>query len=327
MKYINFSEQESNFTKLRMGRTNILDNFDPNLLLEEIFELQLDICRIKVDISNPDIFNLLDKIKFPKRNFSFLIEQYIDLQALENEFEIDIKFKKYSISQKNELLQLVKEIQDSDTYNRYFIDDFKEKILPNNILNEVVANYQTIFDNNINKSKHCYLAYKEDKLIGFCTLDVNNEKGEGVLVGIIPKYRSLDLFKNFVRQQINQSKKLGCKQYICKTIAFNHRSLNTTLKQGMKVSKIILNINIYPMLNLKSNEKINIIECEMAFDNLEFKIAELLKKKIKIIEYHINRVLNENKVINIKIFEDLKTVIFINLNLNFSGYLVYEIII
>lgn len=322
MKYINFSQQESEMTNLRIGRTDVLYEFNAEQLIKEIFELRLDICRLKADISNPEIFNLLDQIYLPKFNHSFLIEQKIELNKIEKDLEVDIEIKEYDSSKKEALLDIIQKIQNSDVFNVYYKSEIMEKLISNSLLNEIIADYQTTFDSKLNKNKNCFLAYKDENLIGFCTIDTSNNFGEGILVGIIPEYRSLDLFKNFVRTQINYSKKMECESYICKTIAFNSRSLNTTLKQGMKISKVMLNINILSLFNYESEtydihiKKDNVLTC--IIDTLDYK----RKKYIK--EMKIDCDLYELDTLEIKLFKNLKLGILMNKENNKTGYLLFQ---
>jgi hypothetical protein len=85
----------------------------------------------------------------------------------------------------------------------YYKNELLEKLIPNTLFNETITEYQTNFDNTINKNKNCFLAYKNEELIGFCTIDTSHNFGGGILFGIIPEYRSLDLFKNFCKN-LNQ---------------------------------------------------------------------------------------------------------------------------
>jgi hypothetical protein len=322
MKYINYSEQESDLAQIRIGRTNVLESFEPNILLDEIFDLQLDLCRLKVDISNPNIYNLLDDINLPKSNHSFLIEQKIELNKIEKGFEVDIDIQEYDSSKKEALLDVIKQIQNSDTFNIYYQNDIMEKLIPNTLLNEIIADYQTTFDNNINKNKNCFLAYKDEKIIGFCTIDTSNNFGEGILVGIVPEYRSLDLFKNFVRTQINYSKKIGCESYICKTIAFNSRSLNTTLKQGMKINRIIMNVNIFPLINYEGDKYlINNKDNKILNSILEI-ISIKTHQNIK--EIKLDSEIYNSEKISIKLFSKLMLGIIIDESRNKTGYLLLE---
>lgn len=327
MTYINFSEQESSYTKLRIGRTETLSTFNIDDFVKEIFELKLDICRLKVDISNPNIFTILDSIKFPMNMHSFLIDQKLNLNNIESELEIDkdLTIVDYDMSKKDELLHLIKIIQESDSFNIYYENEILEKILPNNILNDVIANFQTTFDNNINKDKHCFLAYKNNKLIGFCSLQIHKKFGEAILVGIIPEYRSKDLMQNFVKIQINKTKSLACESYHVKTIAFNSRSLNTTLKQGMNINQTILNINIMPLLNYKASEEIKIdVNKTNVLTSIESYIQNRHTNSKYIKEVKLNTSKNELDTITLKLFDNLNTGIFFNDSNNFYGFIKLE---
>lgn len=323
MTYINYSEQESNKSNLRIGRTDILKTFNPESLIREIIDLKLDICRLKVDISNPEIFQLLEQINFPIANHSFLIEQKIDLESIENDFNFDkdIEIIEYDLSKKNELLQIIKKIQDSDIFNIYYKNEIIEKLIPNNILNEVIAEYQTTFDSNIDKNKYCFLAYKDKTLIGFCTLGLNDTFGEGILVGIIPEFRSNDLFKNLVKIQIKKSKELGRKYYMVKTIAFNSRSLNTTIKQGLKVNRTILNLNIMPLLNYKCNNLMILANAHNFLNILSEIIKNLFDVDTQIINYKTKKIAKENSNYNIRIFKDLSLITFNDEQSNCYGFI------
>lgn len=314
VNYINFSEHESKILGLRIARTDILTDFDVHQLIDELFEMNVDVCRMKIDISNIYTFNNLEKLCFPYGFYSFLIKQTIDLDKLDSyHYETDIEIRPFDASKKNELYNLVLKVLENDDLNKYYHNEVFDKLLAKDSINHLIADFQTTFDNNIDSKKFGFLAYDKNELIGFSTLMVGDENAEGVFVGILPNHRSKDIFKNFIRAEIVQSKLSGCKTFNCSTIAFNSRSLNSTLKHGLKINQVILNLNIFPLLGLTDifsfkviSSIINIQESirnriiSLNFFNeltiLEFKI-NIREKRFDVLNWNINVVKNNNIII------------------------------
>lgn len=276
MKYLNFSEHESSLFHLAIARSSyILNDFDEDQLSREIFDMDLDVCKLKVDLSNPLVFQQLENIAFPFSFYSFLVKQEIQLDELDAEiFDEDFKIIDYDVSKKNELNELVVKILEEDTMNTYYANSLFDKIFKSEELIKTVADYQTNFDNSIHPDKHGFLAYKGERLIGFSTLQIHQEEGEGIFVGILPEFRSQSFFKNFVKKEMYVSKLKQCKTFTCSTIVFNTRSLQTTLNQGMKIKQVLFNLNIFPLLH-KASERIFI---DSSLKEIQSNILVMLSK-------------------------------------------------
>jgi hypothetical protein len=248
MNYVNFSTDESKKHNLRIGRTSIINNLDTSQLIDEIFGLNLDVCKLKIKLSDATVFSKLDSLKIPYGFYSLLIRQSIKLNKRFNFKKTQLDIRQYTPKNKKELIAIVQEVLENDT-NLYYQNSIFEALFHEEISKAGIAEYQTTFDNAKDLNKHGFMAYLKKRPVGFCTLQINNDEGEGIFVGILPELRGNNFFREFVQTQILQSQLRGCKTYNCNTVVFNHRSLNTTLKQGMNIVDGILNINIFSLLN------------------------------------------------------------------------------
>jgi hypothetical protein len=279
MSYIQFSEHESQIHKLRIGRSEILKNFEMDSLIDEIFSLNLDLCRIKLDISSLDAFYNIEQLCLPYGIYTLLIKQTFELDKLNlQEIPANIRMEAYDLSKKEELNNLVLQILKEDTMNAHYENETLQTLLTKESIKNVIADFQTTFSPELDENKACYLAYLNDKLMGYCTMQFKEDQGEGVFVGILPEYRSNDFFKYFIQKEMQESKYKNCKTYSCSTIAFNARSLNTSLRLGMKVDQLILNFNIFSLFDKINSGSINF---EANFFDLQHKcLTKFLEEKI-----------------------------------------------
>jgi hypothetical protein len=325
MKSVSLSTHESSKLDLRIGRSTILKSFDINEIVNEIFNLSLDVCRIKLDLSNLSVFSELDNLGFPYSHYTFLINQTINLKSFQPiPTPPNLEMKTYKLSEKENLADLVTTIVKDDKMNSHYESDILSYFLPPDQIKKTIIDHQTTFDNSKTSDKFAYLAYLDSNLIGFCTMQINGEEGIGNFVGIAPEYRSNDLFKYFIDREMLTSKLQNCTRFSCSTISFNSRSLNTTLRRGMKIDKVLLNINIFSLLNTDNCTKLNI---DSTIEKLPEAIVQLIHKKVQrdviLKEYKLSL---RNKTASciswrIKWFAEINLLLFFDSNKENYGYM------
>jgi hypothetical protein len=257
---LEYSAEESRHFDLRFARVNrVLSEIDSRVLISQLIEKQIDICRLKVDLGNHAIFHDLSDLALPQECYSLLIKQSIKLEKVDaNKLDLDIEFRSYTPAMEKELLALVREIIVSDNMNLYYESPLFDLLVGSQKLQKAITQYQSQF---FSEEKAAFLGYKNGRLVGFCSMNLNKLESEGVLVGIVPAYRGQGLFKNFINKQIIESSNYRSDTYSCSTIVFNQRSLNTSLKQGLKIDSVILNIHIYPLF--KQSERSTVVCCKI----------------------------------------------------------------
>ncbi|MBX7225892.1 MAG: GNAT family N-acetyltransferase [Chitinophagales bacterium] len=248
MRYIKFSQQESAIHRLRIGRTDIIHNIDMDTFIPELFESGLDVCRLKISLSDKDVYDKLALIGFPLATYSILVRQTIHLTEKHKNFTPELTILPYSYKQKEALMDMARTIIKNDTAT-YYENHIYSHLFNLDAVIESSASYFSFFDNALDPDKYTFLAYKDEQLVGFCTLQIDGENGEGIYMGLLPEYRSADFAKEFVYTEQMQSALRNCRTYSVSTVILNPRSLNTTLKSGMKITDILLNLNVFPFLD------------------------------------------------------------------------------
>jgi hypothetical protein len=262
MKYLNYSELESEIHNLRVGRSILVDNLNVDQLIDEIFELNLDVCKLKIKLSESDIFEKIESIGFPSDILSILIRKTISVEDYDISTKPLLDVKIYNGRNVDDIDLHLNDIVSNQTalrfegslYSSLFKSDDTQKFIV-----ELFKSYNQIND----KNKFCLVAYHNNELIGMGIIKVENEEGFGIEVGIVPKHRGNFYFKevmNVLMHTIKHSDKTSvlnkCKTFSLFTILQNPRSFNTYLKLGYKITDSVLNINIFSMLNLgKANSK------------------------------------------------------------------------
>jgi hypothetical protein len=324
-KLVKISEQESKAYSLVIGRAEQSSEFSFDRLAKEIIELNIDVCKLKLKVNDPEVFSKLNHFAFPVSYYSLLFRHEISLNEMnisQSEYPDDFVFVNYDFSMKTELKNLVEKILNYDGMNLYYKNKDFHELISDHLIRKTIAEYQTSFDNTIDSNKYCFLAYNENKLIGFCSLEITNKVGVGVFVGILPEYRSKNLFKLFVQKEIEQSRLVGCDKFVYDVIVFNHRSLNTSIKEGMNIKDVYLNIHIISVLS----SSVLIESVSLSNIDIVSHVLNLLHKYGVVIEMKFNK--NENSEIikkwKILVNVTISPIIFFNISKNEYGYVKYS---
>ena len=176
MPYIHFSEDESLKNQLRIGRTDIIQSIDSDSLMDELFMHNIDVCRLKISLSDTAVYDKIRAIGFPVATYSILVRQSIQLEEAHKQFIPQLTIVPYKYEQRDLLKEMVRNILNNDTAS-YYENDIYHHLFDQNIVIESSATYFSIFDHTIDPYKYTFLAYKGDDLVGFCTLQINGDEG------------------------------------------------------------------------------------------------------------------------------------------------------
>lgn len=327
MSLIDYSKKESEILKLKIGRVKFNSKYDIKKLNQEIFQNQFDICRLKMSISDSDVFNQLNEIPWPYSIHSILVNQQLNLLDInKEELNLRLVFKEVDQTNHFDLVELAKEVFKKNSMNMYFKNPIYDNLVDNKKSKDALLQYIFDFDNK--DTKNTYLGYLDDKLVGFCMLEQDDNITQAVLAGIHPNYRNQNLFADFVKYQIIQSKLKGAEIYNCNTIIFNVKSLNATIRRGLQIKDVYYNINICPLLNITN--KIS-IKFKSNLDALLSNIQEVLRAEIgqqaliSTLKFSPPVEIDTNKNVNwfAHIYQPSKTLIFYSSDKSFVGNVKY----
>lgn len=280
MSYIKYAELESKIHNLRIGRTVFVKDLDVDLLISEIFELQLDVCKLKIKVSESNIFEKLDAICFPHDILSILVRKTILIEDHKQVSKPRLELKIFNGDNVKNMDDLLNSIISNQTALRFENKLYKSLFQKENSDAFFVEFFKS-FDQKKDKDNFCFYAEESGEIIGIGIVSVEGEDCFGLDVGILPEYRGNHYFKEMINafmftiQHAEKSSPLyGCKTFSFFSILQNPPSFNTTLKYGFKLTDAVLNINIFSMLD-KGKTHAKSINCS------EFDLITEMDKQLK----------------------------------------------
>lgn len=301
---INISEDESKVNNLRIGRLFTDKEWDIDSLIFKSLGMNIDVLKLKVSLEDEYVFSKLKALNINSTIYSILIRQSISIDKINIPKNLALQMKVYERTLHEDILRkLILEILSDDTATYYKDDLYNSLFDKTNVINSA-TNYYLDFCNEKDCNKYNFLAYHNGELIGFCTLDTTGDAAEGIFMGLNPKYRSNDFAVEFVYTEQLQSKLSHCKYYNVNTVLLNPRSLNTTLRTGMKITGAFLNINIYTLFDkLKPTAHSFFSDSTRLFEKSIHAIETNFKEYINgycVFNYAINKsISNENRLYTI----------------------------
>lgn len=192
---IDFSETESNYLKIKIGRCN-KDYFNENQLEQEITEGNYDVCRLKVSAEDEFAPLRLEKTGMPYF-FSGSIRRY--KTPIDNSHKTQLKhptllFELYDGTQDEALFEMMKQ-----TWGDYPIGYYRSPILRHIVnkemeLNSLFAFYKKNNLSSYNPSNSMILMKDENHYVGFFALNIVQNHLESHVGGILPAYRKSNYF-------------------------------------------------------------------------------------------------------------------------------------
>jgi hypothetical protein len=274
MSILNLSKEESSEFGLKIARSNNIKQFDYHKISEEVYDQQYDLLRVKISMSNPSVFNDINKIGIPYNFFSFLIRKSTFTTGT-IEYRIpELTIVKYNSSMKNDLSKVLESViknssgvNFSNSIYNFLID--KEKMTKSSI-----AYYVNLAEHD----KHChfYIGYMNNICVGFCSFKLENNIAEGVYFGVTLEYRNLGLAHEFLTHAKHKCFELGAHEFYTDTIIQNPNSLYPQMNIGLIPKETFLNVVFFPLLSKKPEYKKNIILKD--YFDIFFNVQKLMKE-------------------------------------------------
>ncbi len=295
MGQLHTSKEESKVLGLRIARSTNIELLKSSDLVKEIFENKFDLCRMKISLSDPTIFDVLNKLCIPYNIFSFLIRKKVTILGNINYKIPELVIVKYDKTRKNDFETILENVlHNSSAVN--FTNFLYNSIVDRDLMIEASINYYINLAENDNKSNF-FLGYINNDCVGFCSFRLEDEISEGIYFGISNQYRNLGLAHEFLTYAKEQSFILGAKEFWTDTIIQNPKSLYPQINIGLVPNQTYLNVVFFPLLTRSPEHKkyatLNsfsalILEVNLWIDTLNLKNFEI--EEIKFNQYNfINR--------------------------------------
>lgn len=199
MRGIIFSEEESKFFDLKMGRAE-MDEISVNEIQQQIIEENYDLCRLRVKTGDSLLIQKLEEIGF-SYYFSGAITTYkVDFsrEQLRPYRDPSIEFELYDGTKYDLFKGLLEEIFDDYPLSFYAIDALNA-LIPRTKQRQGVSSYFAGVDYDDWNQPAWFVKYKGEYAgILIARSWDNRTHGEGTLSGVIPKYRNTGLFLDII---------------------------------------------------------------------------------------------------------------------------------
>ncbi|MDB5227044.1 MAG: hypothetical protein JWN78_1237 [Bacteroidota bacterium] len=248
MKILSESKEESSVFGLKIARANNIQTFNFKEIAEDVHSGQLDLFRVKISMTDPAVFDNINKLGIPYNFFSFLIRKSVTSIGVVEYKVPELKLVPYDSSMKQDLINVLDNVLRNSSgtnfsnrlYN-FFID--KDKMT-----NASIEYYVTLAETDPNS--RFFLGYINDKCAGFCSFRLENNISEGIYFGISTEFRNLKLAHEFLTHGKEQSFKAGVKEFWTDTIIQNPNSLYPQMNIGLIPKQTFVNAVFFPFLSL-----------------------------------------------------------------------------
>ena len=322
---ISISEKESEILNYKVGRVSLSSDIDFITLKKKILEQKIDICRLKVSLSDKAIFEKLKQLNWLYAPYSIIINQELELKNIDNKkLTHSLNFVEYknTYEEKELLSKLVFKIFEKNDMNVYYKNDLYDLLIPKEKRFNALLNY--VLEVGLKKGAKTYLAFNKSEVIGFSVIEFIGDTANASLAGILPDQRGKSFFTEFVRHQILMAKHFKCTRYLCNTIVFNFKSLQTTLKEGLTVKDVFLNVNIFPLLQTFDDS----FCLQETLNGLIFKLINTFEERGKnVVEWKVSKPSVASKISTnweVKEYKKIKTLIFNDSEKEMFGYVKYD---
>lgn len=282
MEMIKYSEQESLLYGVNIGRTERIDVLNNSQLLQEVFDAKYDIVKIKLNLEDRKIYSKLNRLPFFYEHYNILTHQKRKL-ILNEDLEIDprIQFELYDGSNEKELEAALFKMLINDTV---FYDSELSSFIKNDsgYIKNAISYFLSLIHEK-NPYVYLFIGKLNDEIAGICSFKrIENKDAEGVIYGIVPKYRDQKLAHSFLNYAIKILSQGDIDYLNTEVLAVTYQSLYPHIKSKFKQVGIFVNLTLYPMLNIENvvskTNSINLFKSIEDFVNNYLNIKSFLLK-------------------------------------------------
>lgn len=308
MKMIKYSEHESKLYNLKIGRTDRIETLNNEQILSEINTCNYDMIKMKVSLEERTLFNKLNRLPFFYEHYNIITHQKRKIIPHEIlEIDSNIEFELYKGELKEELKIALYEMLINDSV---FYDSDLSGFIKNDskYINNSIEYFLSL-NHAINPSVYLFIGRLNNQIAGLCSFKrIENNEAEGIIYGIIPKYRDKKLAQSFLNFAIKSVSNEKFDFFNTEVLALTYKSLYPHIRSQFKPVGIYANLTLYPMLNIK-----NVIS-RSSISNLWENVELFIKNNFKLKTFKVKNEIVEMKG-NLMLFYSLNC-----FDLHYLGY-------
>ncbi len=208
MPLLNVSERESDILGIRVGRGR-LDELNPEALVAEIRERKLDLCKIQLPLTDPELFVKLSKLELPHVVSDLLLNYEVDFKRYQPQKlrQSATVFEEFTRRNHDDALGAFVLDAFSGGYGAYFSNPALHEVRPvafSDLRARAFRDWIVNFDNSDSPqlqtlTRRVWLATIQGRLAGFLAAEFQGEDGELVLAQVGREFRQGGIYLDIVR--------------------------------------------------------------------------------------------------------------------------------
>ena len=249
-KSIYFSPIETKRFGLRVYR-GVLDDISPLKILSVVIKENIDVAIVRIPAGKEGALTRLEETGLPFLVADSLVYYHVDLTRIKPKEPCnkDLEFIEYQHEHNDIVDNLVSKVF-ADYKNHYFANP----LLSLNLI-EAYSEWTQGYVTDRARGKWAWLVKRGDRFIGFATCDINKDKCEIVLNGIIPQERRLGVYSDLVNFIQRFSKNIGCSILRTSTQLQNYSVQRIWNREGFVIEGAFHTVHINSLMNASLKEK------------------------------------------------------------------------
>ncbi len=255
---LKISASESDILNLTFARAEA-DVLDEKRLMQELLDKRVDICRLRVSYDDPESFAKLTSIGIPFMLTSVLYQNSAPItDNTSAQINKDITYERVQGNEMDLFGDVVEQAMGNETGKKYRSPLFDALVTPEKEMDALVA-YAKSFNTELDNSKMAWLIRYKGEVAGFDVVERVDEGIRGILIGVLPEYRSIGVgFETYNRIIIGSliPEAIGG-HFINDVQVQNIPSLKGAFRSGMLPQKGYMNYTLISLFGKSSKEEIN----------------------------------------------------------------------
>lgn len=253
-----FSSHESEITKLRIARgTERFDSLPKDDLIRQILENQYDVCKIKMNSNNKDVFDQLDLLGFHYHIISVIYRNVKEIRKEDMSYKLPdgIEFEVYDGSQFEIYTKLVRSSIGNPTGVSYSIWPLN-KMIPRELDLEMSVGYALEFEHGkSDPAKQAWLMKDNGNYVGYFMGILSEDHYEGTLYGVSNEHRNKGYGKVMYAFMQRNCAEMGIKYFYTDVQIQNYPSQISTIRGGLNPKSIYFHVCVTPFASYSSSDQ------------------------------------------------------------------------
>ncbi|MEZ5009065.1 MAG: GNAT family N-acetyltransferase [Chitinophagales bacterium] len=226
------SENESQFYNLEIYRSKgYSDQLDAKSLLLPIYQLSPDVVKLKINVTDRQLFNELNSLGFPFSIHSLISKNEVEIPVgykYENTDE-KITYRNAQKEDKQALREIIPKIISKPTgFNYQPLYSFNNSA---NYIENTIFYLESLIDND---NADVWLTYYDGQISGYFSGIFYEDYFEGILYGVVPEYRNKGISNYIYGTMKSICAEKNKKRFINDVQVTNHGSMKSASKIGMQ---------------------------------------------------------------------------------------------